>query len=337
MLKLCLIFLLLSSELFAYRILGLGSPCIDYIVSIEEEALASLELEKGGWQEIDAKMLHSIIENSKETFIFTGDCTSNTIKGLATLGIPCALTGNVGNDFLGEKIRKTFTELGVTTLFTETQTPTSQIACLITPDGERSFCAFVQAEHEISESDLSPSHFDAIELVYLEGYRFLNGTFVEKACRLTKESGAILAIDLANAYLIEKYRERIWSLLTHYTDLLFVNKQEAYALTHLPPKEAAKFLNNFCKIVVVKVGRDGCWISSEEGLFHSPAMAAKVVNTAGAGDLFASAFLYSYLEGYALETCAYFGNLAGSATVEGHGAELSRQKWSEILEKIDCN
>jgi len=87
-------------------------------------------------------------------------------------------------------------------------------------------------------------------------------------------------------------------------------------------------------LVVVKAGHQGCWICSEGRLFHSPGIPANVVDTTGAGDLFASAFLYGYLNGYSLQACAYFGNLAGHAGVERFGAELDPLKWKEIRQAI---
>ncbi len=189
-------------------VLGLGSPCIDYVIPVQEEDLTRLYIQKKKYQEIDKGRLAELIDRFQEKMIFTGDCTSNTIKGLAALGVPCALTGRVGNDSLGERIKNDFSQLKVSTLFSAAEI-TSQVICLITPDGERTFCAYVQPEHEITASDLKKEHFAGAKLIHMEGYLLRNGNYVERGMQFAKEAGAKISIDLANAQLIEPYRERI--------------------------------------------------------------------------------------------------------------------------------
>lgn len=317
-----------------YQVLGLGSPCIDHIITVQEADLARFNIEKGGWREMEASDFDQLVHQCANKITLTGDCASNVIKGLASLGMPCALTGNVGKDPLGLYVRQTFETLKVKTLFTETATPTAQIACLVTPDGERSFCCFLKAQHEISEKDLSKNDFEGVKLVHMEGYRLPNGTYMEKSMEMARAAGATISFDVANAGFVKKFRERILALIETYTDILFINEEEAYALTQLPAPKSAQFLKNFCPLVVLKVGEQGCWVCSEEGLLHSPGISAHVVDTTGAGDVFASAFLYGYLNGYSHKASAYFGNLAGSAVIERYGAELPLAKWEEILKKI---
>jgi sugar/nucleoside kinase (ribokinase family) len=334
--KLLPILFFFTSTVFAsgYQVLGLGSPCIDYIVSVGEEELARLQLQKGGWREIESGPLKELMIKCHEEHIFTGDCTSNTIKGLASLGVPCGLTGRVGNDTLGRHIRAIFNGLHVATLFSESGHATDQIACLVTPDGERSFCGSFLAHKEISEKDLVPADFEGVKLVHMEGYHLINGTYMETSMKLAKAAGAKISLDLANTGLVKKFRERILGMLETYADILFANEEEAFALTHLPPEKSAMFLKNYCPLVIVKVAEKGCWVCSDEGLFHAPGIPTNVVDTTGAGDIFASAFLYAHLNGYSLRTCADMGNLAGSAVVAKYGAELPLSKWEEIRQAL---
>jgi len=325
-----------SSAVFAnsYQVLGLGAPCIDYIISIEEEELARLKLQKGGWQEVGPDILKELTSKCKDHQVFTGDCTSNTIKGLAALGVSCGLTGRVGSDSQGAHVRSVFNDLDVTTLFFEAQHATDQIACFITPDGERSFCGSFQAQMEISEKDLVAADFEGVKLVHMEGYRLANNTYMEKAMEMAKAAGAKISLDLANCELIKTFRERILGLLETYTDILFVNEEEAFALTQLSPEKSASFLKNYCPLVIVKVAEQGCWVCSNEGLFHVAGITAKVIDSTGAGDIFASAFLYAYLNGHSHRICATLGNLAGGAAVERYGAELPLTKWEEIKQAL---
>jgi sugar/nucleoside kinase (ribokinase family) len=334
--NLLLTFLLFTSTAYAhdYQVLGLGSPLVDYVITVTEEELSHLQVAKGGWREIEAALLKEFLVKYPDAHVFTGDCTSNTIKGLAALGISCALTGKVGNDALGEHVRTVFNDLKVTILFSDTEKPTDRLACLVTPDGDRSFCGSFLARNSIHENELSQDYFKEVKLVHMEGYRLANGAYMEKAMIMAKESGAKISLDLADAGIVKKYRERILALVEGYTDILFVNEDEAFALTQLPPEKSALFLKNLCPLVVIKIADKGCWVCSEAGLFHSPGFPAHVVDTTGAGDVFASAFLYAYLNGYPLRACAEFGNRAGSAVVERYGAELSLAKWEEIKQAL---
>ena len=183
---------------------------------------------------------------------------------------------------------------------------------LVDPDGERSFCACLQAEDEISEADLSLEYFKAMKMVHVKGDSLFNGAYVEKSLQIAKSAGAKVSLDLTHVDLAEQFRERILSLLETYTDLLFTNEAEAYALTQLPPERAAQFLINFCPLVVIKSENQGCWVCSKEGLFHSPAIATHPQDSTERGDLFTSAFLYGYLNGYAIQECARIGNMVKS-------------------------
>lgn len=303
---------------------------MDYLISVSEEELSSLQLSKGDWREMEAESLKEFLFKHPNAHEFTGDCAANTIKGLAALGMSCGLTGRVGDDELGAQVRRVFNELKVTTLFSEAAQSTDCLAALITPDGERSFCGSFLAQHGISETDLLQEHFKGVKLVHMEGYQLANGAYLEKAMEMSKESGAKISFDLGNPNIARSYRERIFALLEKYTDILFLNESEAFALTQLPPDKSALFLKNVCPLVVIKVGAKGCWVCSDEGLFHSSGFPTQVVDTTGAGDVFASAFLYAYLNGYPLRSCAEIGNRAGSAATERFGAELSLAKWEEI-------
>ena len=317
-----------------HHVLGIGSYVWDYIQPVDDEFLDALYMEKKGHLDLDWHSfcdVLSLAESYPKPMMITGGSIANTIKGLAALGIDCALTGKAGRDKTGDLLLEALSNAGITPFATRTNTPTSQIISLVTPDGERSFCTFVQSSYEIEESDLLPKYFQNQDLVYIEGYLIPNSCVVEKAARLGKEYGALVAYDIGSKDLGERYRERLWGLLRDYIDILFVDSDESYSLTHLPPAESARLLGDLCKVAVVKVGEEGCYVCSNGKVFHKPAIPTKVVDATGAGDLFAAGFLYSYLEDAALEKCALFGNLMGSAAVERFGGEVPKERLGEIV------
>ncbi|MCH9609233.1 MAG: Ribokinase [Chlamydiales bacterium] len=320
-----------------YNVIGIGTPAIDYIQQVSEPFLQRLALSKGGWKESDAHAFAHLLLKAAESappLIFSGGSACNTMKGLAALGMNASITGNLGNDAMGDQLLMILQEANVTPLCTRGTTPTSQIACLITPDGERSFCAYIRAEKEISPHDLRKKYFEDAHLVHVEGYRLINETYIETAMKMGKERGALISFDLCNLIYGDKYRERVLGFLNEYVDIVFLDKDEAYALTHLDPENTCHFLRNYCSIVVVKVGDRGCFVGSDETVTHYPGLPSNLVDATGAGDLFNSGFLYGILNNAPIEKCAYFGNLLGSTVIKQFGAEIPEEKWPLLLEKM---
>ncbi len=319
-------------SLEAYQVLGIGCPTVDIVQPVEEELLHQLHLRKNGWHDYDASRFATILAAARPfcppIVVPASGSICNTMKGLSALGISTAVTGRVGNDQMGERITESIRSFGITPLFTRTDTPSVQIACLVTPNGERTFCACSAAEKELSANDLFYPQFQSTSLVHIEGFTLPYGSYVENAMIFAKRAGALVSFDVG-PYGV-KFRERLFALLTQYVDIAFLDEDEAYQLTLLPPERACDFLRNFCKIVVIKVGGEGCWVGSKEGIFHQPAIPAKVVDTTGAGDLFAAAFLYGVLKEASLQDCARFGNFAGNAAVQQYGGELPQAKWGPL-------
>ena len=332
-----LLFCLLSNLRAEHRVLGVGSYIWDYIQPVDDDFLDALYLSKRDELELDWHSFCEILSLARfqpAPSFLTGGSVANTIKGLSALGASCGLTGNAGLDQSGDQLLKALQKCGIETYATRSPTPTAHVICLVTSDGERSFCSFVQSCRETVEADLLPQYFENRDLVHIEGYLIPNQCVIERAAQLAKNSGATVTFDIGNSQLGERYRERLWAFLSEYVDILFVDIDEAYALTHLPPAEACKFLSNFCKIAVVKVEAEGCYVSSGDQHLHQAAIPTTVVDSTGAGDLFASGFIYGYLEGSSLEQCALFGNLMGSAAIERYGGEIPKYRLNEIVQAM---
>ncbi len=326
--------LLGSAEAAEHRVLGVGSFVWDYIQPVDDAFLESLYLPKKGWRDMDWHSFCEVIERARlqsTPTILTGGSVANTLKGLSALGAACALTGHAGLDKRGDQIIETLQKSGIEIYATRSETPTAHIVSLVTPDGERSFCAFIQSAKETNEADLLPHYFEDRDLVHIEGYLLPNHCLVEQAAQLAKSRGITVSYDIGNSLLGERYRERLWAFFSEYVDILFVDIDEAFALTHLPPREACQFLSHFCHIAVVKVSDEGCYVSSGKQHIHQPAIPTTVVDSTGAGDLFAAGFLFGYLEDASLEQCALYGNLMGSAAVERYGSEIPANRFKEII------
>lgn len=316
-----------------HRVLGVGTIGWDYIQQVNDHFFDTFYLPPGGWKEMDCHSFFTVLNAAMTQYnpkLVSGGSVTNTIKGLAALGVVCSLTGNVGEDECGDRLLDILEKSGVEVFATRSPTPTSHVISLINSRGERSFCGFVQSERETQERDLLAQYFKDRDLVHIEGYLLPNHCVVEKAAALAKAAGATISYHVGGSYLSERYRERLWAFLSHYVDILIVDRDEAYGLTHLPPDKASQFLSYFCKIAVVKAGEKGCYVSSKNIHLHRPAIPTTVVDETCAGDFFAAGFLYGFLEGASLEQCALFGNLMGSAVIECKGSNIPHPRFHEM-------
>lgn len=213
--------------------------------------------------------------------------------------------------------------------------PSGRLACLITPDKNRSFFSSPGAGNAFCPADLNSLYFKEAKLVHLDGYSLRNSGLVEEAMKLAKAHGARISFDPGCFQLIREHKELILRLLEEYIDIFFANEDEIQELLNMPPDEGCKTLSRLVPIAVVLQGNRGCLVGSNEKVLSVPVRTVSVVDTTGAGDLFASGFLYGLLQGYSLAKCAQIGNLLGSSVIQHVGAEIPASNWPSILEYIE--
>ncbi len=315
-----------------YRVLGVGAACIDLLLPVSEEFLSQqVPGAKGGSQPIDSEQFNLIVSKSGVTpTLATGGSCANTIKGLASLGEKCAFLSHVGSDPLGKHFAHYMEKLGVVNLFYRSKEPTARVLCLITPDGQRTMRYCMGSSEEIPLHFLNLDYFKGVTLVHIDAYSFRNGNLVKQVMQLAKKAGAKISIDLSSFEIVQDYHHTLMELLPQFVDIVFANRDETKALLGLDPFEGCLKLHTMCPIAIVLLGPAGCFVSYQGRLLHSPAYPAQLVDSTGAGDLFACGFLYDYLHGYSIAQCARLGNRLGGAIIEYRGAELPLEKWKEV-------
>jgi sugar/nucleoside kinase (ribokinase family) len=317
-----------------YRILGIGDACMDLLIPVEEEFLAHVPGEKGGSQPISPEELNKILAAAPTPpYIATGGSGANTIKGLAALNEKCAFLSLTGRDSLGEQFSNYLKKWGILGLFTKSHLSTTVVLCLITPDGQRTMRFSAGCSVELSDQLLHAGYFRNTDLIHLDAYTLRRDLLTERTIHLAKEAQANVSIDLSSFEIIREFHARILDLLPQ-IDIVFANEMEVKELTGLEPYEACFKLQELCPIAVVLLGKNGCLVGHQGIIFHSPGFPTEVVDTTGAGDLFASGFLYGYLKGYSLDHCARMGNRLGSAIIEVTGAELTPEKWESVKREL---
>lgn len=319
-----------------YQVLGVASPFIDRIFSIDYEQFNKLEIEKGGTLVIrEPDYFQKVTEILGDPIKTTpGGSGCNTMRGLAMLGIECSTIGGVGDD---QEARDFVAQLKDAHIFPQYKTikiPTAQVLSLVTPDYQRTMFAFPGASCHYFSEDLDFNHFLPAKLLHIEGYALRNGDLVEKAMYLGRKAGCIVSYDMGCYQFAEEFRDRILDFLSAYVDIVFANELETKALTGLEPEEGCRELMKRCPVVVVLCGSAGCFVGCDGQVKNYLPQPALVRDTTGAGDLFASGFLYGYLLGKDIGTCAYYGNLLGAAVVQEIGAIIPNEKWQALKQKM---
>lgn len=333
-----LFFLSITAQCFAYDVVVLGSAIVDHAAFVEDEFLAQVGIEKGGWKPFEYNEIRKIRNTEGLTFSQSpGGSGINVIRGLAELGWSAAAIGKVGQDDSAQFFRRSLRHLGIEPFFTEGKDPTGQVICLVTPDGQRSMCSYLGASHDQSQMVLEPGFFHGARLLHIEGYQLVEGEMIVRAAKMAKQAGCKISLDLANRRLVNEYRHFVNQFLADYVDIVFCNEDEALELTGLFPEEACQSLGESCSIAVVTMGKGGCWVVNHQDRRWSPAMSVTAVDTTGAGDLFASGFLHGFLCGHSLDACALFGTLTASNVVQTVGAELSQTAWQEIKQAMQAS
>ncbi len=319
------------------RILGIGNALVDVMtIIIDDTVLEKFSLPKGSMQLVDESKSQLV---KAETMHFdrsltSGGSAANTIHGLAMLGITTGFIGSIGKDDIGDFFENDMKNAGIKTILKRRSTITGTAVALISSDSERTFATHLGAAVELGASDLKPEDFNGYDILYLEGYLLANRLLVETACKLAKEKEMLIALDLASYNVVESMLDDFKRIVKEYVDIVFSNEEEAKSFTGMDPERALDHLSGICKVAVVKVGSEGSWIKSGDEIIKIGTDRVNLKDTTGAGDLYASGFLYGYAHGYNLEKCGLCGSLMAGKVIEIVGARMNDSKFSEIRSAI---
>ena len=320
------------------RILGIGSALVDIMTQLpNEQILEELNLPKGSMTYVDAKTSVKIGEKLAYlgSQMASGGSAANTMSGLAQLGIEAGFLSKIGNDEVGQFFEKQMTETHVRPLMLKSETPSGRVQALVTTDGERTFATCLGAAIEMGPDDITPELLDGWDIFYVEGYLVANPPLLEKALDTAYAKGMTIAMDMASYNEVQKHRDLVLRLLEDRLDIVFANEQEAQVLTGLEdPVEALHYIAERCQIAVVKVGAKGAFIQRGDEVVTIPPMPANVIDTTGAGDLWASGFLAGLVNGEPLQKCGMMGAIVAKNIIEVVGAKMDGERWENIRAEI---
>lgn len=315
------------------RILGIGSALVDLLAQIpNEQILNELNLPKGGMTYVDAETSVKIGERLAEygSQKASGGSAANTMSGLAQLGIEAGFLSKVGKDDIGQFFEKQMSDSHVKPLMLKSETPSGRVQAIVTPDGERTFATCLGAAAELCADDIKPELFKGWDILYVEGYLVANPNMLDKAVKTAKEAGLKIAIDMASYNVVEESRDYFMQLIENHVDYVFANEQEAFALTGMEPIQALDFIASRCEIAVVKVGSKGAYIKRGNEMVTVAPMNAKVIDTNGAGDMWAAGFMAGLVQGKDLKTCGMMGGIVAANVIEVLGTKMDGLRWEKI-------
>jgi sugar/nucleoside kinase (ribokinase family) len=311
-----------------YDVLGIGNAIFDVLVQTDEGFLAAHGMTKGGMALIDEARALSIYRDMGPATEMSGGSAANTIVGVANLGARAAYVGKIKDDQIGRLYMHDIRAAGVAF---ET-TPASDgpaTGCsyiLVTPDGERTMNTYLGAAQDLTPSDIDAAQIAASAIIYLEGYlwdpKSAKEAFV-KASTIAHDAGREVALTLSDSFCVDRYRDEFLDLMRKGTvDLVFANEAELHSLYQTSDFDTAlKQLHTDAKVGVVTRSEKGCVVASKDGVTAVPAFPIeKMVDTTGAGDLFAAGFLFGLVRGAGFEAAGRLGALAAAEVIQHIGA-----------------
>jgi len=311
-----------------YDVLGIGNAIVDVIARAEEDFLLRQGMRKGTMALVDADRAEALYAAMGPAVEVSGGSAANTIVGLASLGRRSAFIGKVKDDVLGRAFAHDIRAAGVTftTRSAADGAPTGRCYVLVTPDGERTMNTFLGAAQDLHPADIDADTIAASAITYLEGYLWdpknAKDAFL-KAAKIAHDTGRIVALTLSDAFCVDRWRDEFLHLMRSQTvDLIFANEAELHSLYQTADFDAAvAALRADVEAAVVTRSEKGCLVIGPDETEAVPAFPVeRVVDTTGAGDLFAAGFLSGLARGADDRTCGRLGALAAAEVIQHLGA-----------------
>jgi len=319
------------------KVLGMGNALVDIITRIDnDKILESFGLPKGSMTLVDldtSNFIHAETAGMAKSKA-SGGSAANTIHGLAHLGIETGFVGTVGNDDMGRFFKKDMQVNKITPILFRTMNETGRAMALISKDSERTFATYLGAAVDLSIDDIAQDLYKGYDYFYIEGYLVQDRVMFEKALRLAARAGLTTCLDLASYNIVDENVDFFRSMISKYVDILFANEEEIRSLTGKSPEQGALEIREICDLVVIKLGAEGSFCVCKEGMVRVGVKPSKAIDTTGAGDLFASGFIFGHMKGLSAETCGQMGAILAGRVIELIGAKMDESNWENLRREI---
>ena len=324
-----------------YHVAGIGNAIVDVLVHADDSLLETLKLSKGVMTLIDAAEAERIYDQLPPGIECSGGSAANTIAGIASLGGSAAYMGKVKDDQLGQVFEHDIKKSNVTFPTRPAVDGPSTARCfvLVTPDAQRTMLTYLGACVEFTPDDVDEAVIAASEVTYLEGYLYdppLAKRAFLKAADVAHKAGRLVSLSLSDPFCVDRHRAAFQDLVSGHVDILFANEAELISLYQTTDfDEAVRQVRGHCRVAAITRGAKGSVVVTEDSVHVVGAdESVRVVDTTGAGDLYAAGFLYGFTQGRDLTTSALLGGVAAGEVISHVGARPERPLTQVVVEKL---
>ncbi len=310
-----------------FDVIAIGNAIVDVMAACDDATIERLSLNKGGMTLVDADGAARLYDAMGPAREISGGSAANTLAGLAALGSRCAFIGQVADDQFGKVFAHDIRAGGIAfeTPAREAEPPTAQCLIFVTPDAQRTMNTFLGASQYLPAAALDEEQIAAAKVLYLEGYLWdpeEPRAAMRRAIEAARKAGREVAFTLSEVFVIDRHGDDFRALIDEgMIDVLFSNHTELAALTGEDDFEAGiAALKDKVPTLVVTRSADGAVAVRGGERAEVPAEPTKVIDTTGAGDLFASGFLHGHVQGESLERCLRRGALCAAEIISHYGA-----------------
>jgi sugar/nucleoside kinase (ribokinase family) len=308
-------------------VVGIGNALVDVITHSDDGFLDRQQLLKGAMTLIDSDRAHSLYAAMGAGIEMSGGSAANTMTGIASFGGHVAYIGKVADDQLGEVFGHDLRAVGV--LFENAPSligvSTGRCLIVVTPDAQRTMNTYLGVSSLLHPDDVDDALVARGRVVYLEGYLFDRPHAKEayvKAAEIAHRAGGRVSLTLSDSFCVDRHRDDFYRLVADQVDVLFANEHELMALYQVDDfDDALQAVRGHCEVTAITRGSAGSVVITRDDIHVIDAHHfGAVVDTTGAGDLYAAGFLYGFTHQQSLADCGRLGSLAAAEVISHVGA-----------------
>ena len=308
-------------------LVGIGNAIVDIIVNVEDKFLDNNNLQKGSMNLIDIKGSKNILDQCKILKKVSGGSAANTVVALANLGNKVEFIGRVKDDKFGRFFSSDIKASGTIFQMEPVQSieESAHSIILITPDAQRTMCTYLGASVEFEQQNINFDSIKNSKYLYLEGYLWDSEkaklAFL-KAAKIAKESNTQIILSLSDSFCVERHRDSFLELIKNFVDILFCNESELKSLfKKINLQNCIEDIKSICKLSVVTLGEKGSLVINNKCIEEiKPYIFGEIIDTTGAGDIYAGGFIHGLINGFSLEDCGIFGSICSGHIITKIGS-----------------
>lgn len=325
-----------------YDVIAIGNAIVDVMAPCSDELIEELGLNRGGMTLVDTARATELYEAMGPAKEISGGSAANTLAGMAALGAQCAFIGQVADDQLGAVFQHDIRAVGIDfdTPARKGEPPTARCLIFVTPDGERTMNTFLGASQFLPPAALDDATIASAAILYLEGYLWdpeEPRSAMRRAIEVARAADRKVAFTASESFVIDRHGDDFRALMDEgKIDILFVNEHELASLTGTSDFEegVARVSAKVAVLVATRSAKGAIAIAHGERAEVAAEPVNRVVDTTGAGDLFAAGFLTGHARGESLERCLRMGAICAAEIISHYGARPEADLATLVAEKL---